>query len=397
MNIMKKSVLLSYISVASLSSAIITPALPTIKTSWLLNTSSINWLVTLFLLGYMLGQLVYGPIANRFGRLNALRAGFLINVLGIIICLVSSYYQNYSLLLFGRFITAIGAAAGLCCTFILINETLDEHQAKQAMSYAIFSFSIGIGLAIFIGGVTTQYLNWHDIFWILLIHAVLTYLSTYLFEETLTIKKAIHVKAIMQSYAHAFKNIRLIKYALFLGFVSVFSYCYSAAGPMIAKNFLGLNAALYGSWNSVTMVGMLAGSLCAAQLMKRYDTTRLLIFSVFMMLIGFASLIIQLACNAQSVAWFFTTTSYLYFFSSCVFPCASYFASNAISDKANASGSMNFINMSSAMLCVAIMGYLPMSAFSAFISTCVGFLAFCLVISLLTNKKRVQQGVLTTK
>ena len=93
---MKKSVLLSYISVASLSSAIITPALPTIKTSWLLNTSSINWLVTLFLLGYMLGQLVYGPVANLFRRLNALRAGFLINVLGIIICLVSSYYQKRS-------------------------------------------------------------------------------------------------------------------------------------------------------------------------------------------------------------------------------------------------------------------------------------------------------------
>ena len=60
----------------------------------------------------------------------------------------------------GRLITALGAASGLACTFILINEWLPESHRKTAMSYSVLSFALGVGLAVILSGVITEYWSW---------------------------------------------------------------------------------------------------------------------------------------------------------------------------------------------------------------------------------------------
>jgi MFS transporter, DHA1 family, multidrug resistance protein len=65
--------LLSYISIASVSAAIITPALPNIEHTFALSTGTVEWIVSAFLIGYVIGQLVYGSLANCYGRIKALQ------------------------------------------------------------------------------------------------------------------------------------------------------------------------------------------------------------------------------------------------------------------------------------------------------------------------------------
>lgn len=378
MNIFKTIMLLSYISVASASAAIITPALPILQHYFSTGHGAIELVVTLFLVGYMVGQLLYGPLANRLGRLGALRLGFTINLVGIAICLLSSPTQSYSLLLIGRLVTALGASAGLSCTFMLINELMEETQAKQALSYAVVSFTLGFGVSIFISGFITQYLSWTVIFWLLMLHGVIMLISTWLFSEPLQQKQSIHIGAIVRGYLSAFRSQELVIFALFLGFVSSFSYCYSTAAPMVAHSYLNIAPASYGSWNLLTMIGMLAGALTAAPLMKAFSTTKMLLITVALFSLGLVSFIAQLSLQSHSLIWFFATATYLYFFASWLFPCSSYFASNAISDRANASAAMNFINMASAMCTVTIMGYLPWTAFASFIVVLAVFLGLCM-------------------
>src|SRR3990167_10016239 len=147
--------LLSYISIASVSAAIITPALPAIQAHYGLTLGTVEWIVSAFLIGYVIGQLIYAPLANQYGRLKALRIGLAINLLGIIVCLAALSSEAYWLLIIGRLITALGAASGLACTFMLINEWLPESLRKTAMSYSVLSFALGVGLAVMIGGIIT--------------------------------------------------------------------------------------------------------------------------------------------------------------------------------------------------------------------------------------------------
>lgn len=359
--------LLSYIATASISAAVITPALPLIEQQFHLAQGAIEWMISAFLIGYVIGQLVYGPLANRFGRLTALRIGLIINLGGIAICFAGIANASYSLLILGRFISALGSASGLVCTFMLINEWLDESQRKTAMAYSILSFTLGIGIAVTLGGLVTDYWQWQACFVLLFIHGVVMLLGVGTLKETLTQSKPIHPQAILSGYLQVLSSKPLIIFAMVVGFCSAIGYCYSAAAPQIADQLLHLSAAQYGLWNLINMIGMLAGGLWSKRLLAQLSPYQVIKRGFIGCSVGIISLIIMQQSHQYSPLWFFISSMLLYWFSGLLFAGGSYLASSSVSDKGNGSAMMSFINMSTATLSVVIMGYLNGNPLLAFI------------------------------
>lgn len=377
--------LLSYISIASVSAAIITPALPAIQAHYGLTLGSVEWIVSAFLIGYVLGQLIYAPLANQYGRLKALRIGLAINLLGIIVCLAALTSEAYWLLIIGRLITALGAASGLACTFMLINEWLPESLRKTAMSYSVLSFALGVGLAVMLGGVITEYWNWQGCFWFLLIYGAVMLYGTKVFSETLTTPKPIHPMTILRDYSAALVSSKLVIFSLVVGCCSAISYCFSAAGPQISHDLLHLSAAQYGYWNGLNIVGMLCGGFFVKELLTRFSVNWVIAIGFLGVALGVISLLILWMIDSHSALWFFLTTASLYLFSSLLFSGGSLVASNAISDKASASSMMSFVNMCFATAAVILMGYLVINPLLGFIL--ILGLIWLLVVGLLCKQK----------
>lgn len=361
--------LLSYISIATVSAAMITPALPTIERVFDLKVGEIEWIVSIFLIGYVVGQLVYGPIANVYGRLKALRWGLNINILGLLLCLLTSIYPVYLLLLFGRLVTGLGSAAGLTCTFILINEWLPEKHRKIAMAYSIFSFALGIGLAVLIGGLITQYAQWQDCFIFLLVQGLLMRFGVRVFDETLTKPKKLHIPSLFYDYKQALCSFKLITFSSIWGVCTAVGYCYSAAAPRIAHTHLGLTSSEYGYWNVLNIMSLLIGGVSSRHLLLQFRVIQVILLGYLGSGIALLSLSLLLYWHLSNVFWFFASTSLLYCFSSYLFVGGSYMASHAIEDKASASSIMSFINMAVAALSVIIMGYLLDDPFYSFLWT----------------------------
>ncbi|HHF7374819.1 MFS transporter [Legionella bozemanae] len=376
--------LLNYISIASVSAAIITPALPKIQTEYALGPGIIEWIVSAFLIGYVVGQLIYGPLANRFGRLKALRIGLVINLIGLGVCLLALLQENYWLLVSGRLITALGAASGLACTFMLINEWLPEAQRKTAIAYSVLSFALGIGIAVVIGGVITEFLHWQGCFWILLVHGLIMLWGTCIFSETLIHPKSIYVLTIVRDYYAALASAKLVIFSLVVGCCSAISYCFSAAGPQIAEKILKLSAAEYGYWNILNIIGMLLGGLLAKRLLARFSANQLITIGFLGVVAGIINLLIMWYFGNQSSLWFFLITASLYLFSSFLFSGGSFVASNALEDKASAAAMMSFVNMCFATLSVIVMGYLMVNPLLSFII--ILSLVWLLVVALLLIK-----------
>ncbi|KTD67250.1 MULTISPECIES: MFS transporter [Legionella] len=374
--------LLNYISIASVSAAIITPALPKIQSEYALGPGTIEWIVSAFLIGYVVGQLIYGPLANRFGRLKALRTGLVINLFGIVICLIAALQGSYELLVSGRLITALGSASGLACTFMLINEWLPESQRKAAMAYSVLSFALGIGIAVVVGGLITEYLHWQVCFWILLVHGLVMLGGTCVFSETLVHPKPIHVLTIVRDYYAALASSKLVIFSLVVGCCSAISYCFSAAGPQIAEELLKLSAAEYGYWNILNIIGMLLGGLFGKQLLTRFSANQLIFVGFLGLAVGILNLLLIWHFAITSTLWFFLITASLYLFGSFLFSGGSFVASNAIQDKASAAAMMSFVNMCFATLSVILMGYLRVNPLLSFIiiSSIVWLLAVGLLI-----------------
>ncbi len=372
--------LLSYISIASVSAAMITPALSNIEHTFSLSTGTVEWVVSSFLIGYVIGQLIYGPLANVYGRLNALKWGLNINIFGLLLCLFASFFPHYLLLLVGRFITGLGSAAGLTCTFMLINEWLPEDQRKTAMAYSILSFALGIGFAVLLGGVITQYTQWQGCFVFLLLYGLLMRIGTCVFSETLSKPKSFHVPTLLRDYGHALCSFKLLVFSLIWGVCSAVGYCYSAAAPQIAHQYLHLSAAEYGYWNTINIIGMLIGGLSARVLMQRCSVMHVIGLGYIGSFIALLSLVSMLYVGSQSVFWFFLSTCMLYSCSSYLFAGGSYMASNAIEDKANASSMMSFVNMGVATLSVVVMGYLSSNPFNALLMILFGVFLISLIL-----------------
>lgn len=371
----KIPLLLSYISIASSSCAIITPAFPTIEKTWHVGDAQVANLVTVFLIGYFIGQLVYGPLANRFGRLFALRSGLILNLFGILLSVWAAHHQALDWLVLCRGLTALGAASGLSCTFMLLNESLEPARAKHALSFAGISFTAAVGFAVYIGGLITHYWEWEGCFWVLLIYGAVLLALSFCFDETLEIKKSIHPASIYDSYCQAFKNPKLLAYSFIMGGVGVISYTNSVAAPLIANKLFRMTASEYGSWFLVNSFSMVLGSLVASKLLKKYSTDVLIKYSLSLMLLLMLGLLIFFAgLKSASVVGFFSLTAGLFFLSSIIYPAAGHVASNAIEDKPSASSAMNFIAVLVSVGSVWVMGCLPLCMLNDFILTVMVYL-----------------------
>jgi len=161
---------------------------------------------------------------------------------------------------------------------------------------------------------------------------------------------------------------------------SAVGYCYSAAAPQIAHQYLHLSAAEYGYWNTINIIGMLIGGLSARVLMQRWSVMHVIGVGYIGSCIALLSLGSMFYVGNQSVFWFFLSTCILYCCSSYLFAGGSYVASNAIKDKASASSMMSFVNMGVATLSVVIMGYLSSNPFSALLIILAGLFIISLML-----------------
>ena len=356
----------------------ITPALPEIEKMYSLGHGSLEWVVSIFLLGYVIGQLVYGPLANRFGRLNSLRIGLGINIIGIVICIAGSCIactRSYPLLLTGRFITALGSSSGLVCAIILVNELLTAERAKKAMTFMPIYFIAFSSAAVTIGGIVTQYWKWQDNFWLLFIHGVVMLILTWVFQETLRMQKRINWQEITRGYLDALKSKKLVFFAMMVGSLTTVFYVYAAEAPLYAHKVLKLSASEYGYWSLVNMVGMVIGSLLSLFFLQKYEIKSTFLIGSVSILLAYAFLVVLSFGHIQDALLFFLATGFVFLFGSIQYPVSCYISSNAIPDKASASGMMSFINIAMATLGVVISGYLPLMPLRAFTLTIIVFFA----------------------
>src|SRR5436190_17052493 len=96
--------LLLLISFASVNAVLFTPALPAIANFFAISDSTAQLTITWFLVGYAIGQLIYGPIANRYGRKPALYVGISLQIFSSLLCVLAGKLHLYSLLVTARFL-----------------------------------------------------------------------------------------------------------------------------------------------------------------------------------------------------------------------------------------------------------------------------------------------------
>ena len=276
------------------------PAFPNIAKD--LNLSNVNkaqLIISSFILGTGIGQLISGPISDTFGRKPIITIG-----LGIFIiaCCVAYYAKSLELMLVARFIQGLGVSAPRTVTMALIRDLYSGRKMAQVMSLAMAIFVLVPALAPSLGQVLFINFGWRSIYIAFIFFALLGLIWLNLRQpETLPISERKKLKA--NEYFDAFKlvitNASVVKYTLTLalGFGALFGYLNSAQQIFVDTFSAGMKFPLY-----FAIISILAApaSFINASLVMKYGM-RLLATIGFALQIIFA-VIILVILNTSTLA-----------------------------------------------------------------------------------------------
>lgn len=138
------------------------PSLPRLAETFATDYGTAQLALTLFLVGIGVGQLIYGPLSDRYGRRPVLLAGLGLGFAGSIVCLLA---PTIEVLLFGRVAQALGSCAGLVLARAMVRDLYSRDQSASTLGYVTMGMAMMPMVAPGIGGLLDQSYGWRASFW----------------------------------------------------------------------------------------------------------------------------------------------------------------------------------------------------------------------------------------
>ncbi len=234
------------------------PSIPTIADAMAVNISAVQQTLSLFLVGFSIGQLFYGPVADSFGRKPVLIFGLVVFILASLGC---AYTENIEQLVVLRFIQAIGGAAGSVIVNALLRDLFEKDAFAKVMSFVILTMTVAPMLAPLIGGQVLVYANWQSIFYLLAVIGLLTLAAVFWkIPETLDKRKRvpIHPLVVIRNYSKVLGHKKSLGYMLTGGFSFAGMFVFITSSPFVYITLLDISPSNYGFYFGANIVMMAA-------------------------------------------------------------------------------------------------------------------------------------------
>jgi MFS transporter, DHA1 family, multidrug resistance protein len=199
-----------------------------------------------YLLGIALGQLVYGPVSDRFGRKPPLYFGLTLYVLGAIGCAMAT---TMTMLMLMRVLQAIGACAPLVIGRAVVRDRCEPHEAARAYSTLMLIVSLGPIIAPTLGGWVITISSWRAVFVFQAVGgaALIIAMHTMLTES----RDPAHVVplrlgTVLTGYGRLFRSRSLIGYSLVGGFAMAGLFCFVTGSPIVMSHVYELTPQQFG-------------------------------------------------------------------------------------------------------------------------------------------------------
>lgn len=180
------AILSALMAFASISTDLYLPAMPAMAQSLHASAAQLELTISGYLVGFSLGQLLWGPIGDRYGRRLPIALGLLLFIAGSIGCALSTAAP---VMIICRALQAIGACASVVLARAMIRDLYEGHRAAQMLSTLMTVMAIAPLLGPTVGGALLKFGSWHLIFWTLAAFGIATLAALYSLPETLPIER----------------------------------------------------------------------------------------------------------------------------------------------------------------------------------------------------------------
>jgi DHA1 family bicyclomycin/chloramphenicol resistance-like MFS transporter len=261
----------------TLAMHIFVPALPIAALNLGASTSEMQMTVSLYIFGLAVGQLIYGPLSDRFGRRPALMGGLVLYTLA---GLAALFAPNAHALIAARLFQALGGCAGLVIGRAIVRDTSDPNDTAKRLAVMNLMVTVGPGAAPIIGGLLATSFGWRSIFIVLCGLGIANFLLTWrLIPETGKPGSDTSVATLGRNYIELLRSKAFLGFAIGGGCATTSMYAFIASAPFIFGRDLGRPAQETGIYLALLIGGVWLGSMMASRMIGKVPMAKLLILS----------------------------------------------------------------------------------------------------------------------
>ncbi|WP_091256826.1 multidrug effflux MFS transporter [Flavobacterium omnivorum] len=244
-----------------------------------LNTSVANVSMTLssYFIGISAGQLLYGPLLDRFGRKKPLFIGLLVYIVASLGCVFVTDIDTFIGL---RFIQAVGSCAATVASVSMVRDLFPVKDIPKVFSMLMLVVGLSPMLAPTIGGYVTEDYGWHTVFFILmcmgiviLIAAQIILPNTYLPDTSISLKP----KPIITNFIKILKEPQFYTYSFAgaIAFSGLFTYV--AASPILFMDIFKVDAKTYGWIFAFMSLSFISASQLNSLLLRKFNSEQMIL------------------------------------------------------------------------------------------------------------------------
>ncbi|NBF85146.1 Bcr/CflA family multidrug efflux MFS transporter [Enterobacter cloacae] len=245
------------------------PALPVISAQFGVPAGSAQMTLSTYILGFALGQLFYGPMADSLGRKPVILGGTLIFAAAAVACALA---QSIDQLIVMRLFHGLAAAAASVVINALMRDIYPKEEFSRMMSFVMLVTTIAPLVAPMAGGAVLVWFSWHAIFWILALAALLASAMIFFFiDETLAVgrRQKFHIRTTMGNFASLFRHKRVLSYMLASGFSFAGMFSFLSAGPFVYIELNHVSPQHFGYYFALNIVFLFIMTIINSRFVRR--------------------------------------------------------------------------------------------------------------------------------
>lgn len=334
------------------------PILPSVAQYFGISSQHVKLMVSFSFMGFVFGHLIYGPLANAYGRKNALRVGLILQIMASFLAIFMGSIHSFSGLVVAKVLLALGATSGVKLSYTLIGDLHQNSNPARILGLSATSFAILPGLGIYLGTVVVAHFSWQANFLCLAFYGLAMLLLANFLPETYPkkLRTPISIKNIISMYHETFTNRNIVFLSVLLGLLNTISFTFPAFSIFIAFKVLNLSGPEFGLYSQIPVAGILLGNLAVALFSERMSNQFGIALGLALTLLSVFALNIALH-NHISALMFFMPYAVMQFFMSFTFAHIPALLLRTEANKSATSASMNFLFMLVVWILVSVINY----------------------------------------
>jgi DHA1 family bicyclomycin/chloramphenicol resistance-like MFS transporter len=251
------------------------PGFPAIAADLRTSTSQVALSLSSYFVGISAGQLLYGPLMDKYGRKPPIYFGLSVYIIASIACALSTTVNT---LIAWRFIQAVGSCAAAVGAVVMVRDLFPVNENSKVFSLLMLVLGTSPMIAPTVGGYVTAGIGWQSVFIILAVMAFVILLAVrfvlpvrYEPDPSYSLKP----KPILTNFLAVLSNVRFVTYALTGAAAFSGLFVYVSGSPQVFMEIFSMDGKTYGWIFAGLSVGFIGAAQVSPLLLKRFTSEQI--------------------------------------------------------------------------------------------------------------------------